>query len=356
MTADAESLAPPHALPLMPPVQRAEINGVELAWYEAGPRRGVPVIFSHGFPELAFSWRHQIKALGDAGRWVIAPDQRGYGLSGRPDAVADYDMEHLTGDLVGLMDHLGVEKAVFCGHDWGGIIVWQAPLMHPDRVAGVIGLNTPFIPRAPADPIAIMRARMGEEMYIVHFQKPGEADAVLDSDVRRSFEFFMKRPLAGVSAGGEQGATNVLSSEGGGEGFARERKPGEASMFAIVKLLEAYDPAFDPRERFLTEAEFDAFVATFQRTGFTGGINWYRNFTRNWERAADLPTQVSVPSLMVMAENDAVLPPSAADGMERFVTDLEKKLVTGSGHWTQQEQPEQVNAILLDWLDRRFPL
>jgi len=117
----------------MPPVQRVSVNGIEMAYYEAGPRQGVPVILCHGFPELAFSWRHQIKALGEAGRWVIAPDQRGYGLTSRPEAVSDYDIEHLTGDLVGLMDHLGVEKAIFCGHDWGGIIVWQMPLLHPDR-------------------------------------------------------------------------------------------------------------------------------------------------------------------------------------------------------------------------------
>ena len=102
---------------MMPPVQRAKVNGIELAYYEAGPREGVPVVLCHGFPELAFSWRHQIKAIADAGRWVIAPDQRGYGLSDRPEKVTDYDMAHLTGDMVGLLEHLGVEKAIFMGHD-----------------------------------------------------------------------------------------------------------------------------------------------------------------------------------------------------------------------------------------------
>ena len=131
----------------------AQINGVRMAYYEAGPRTGVPIVFSHGFPELAYSWRHQVAALAEAGHWVIAPDQRGYGLTDKPEAVTDYDMAHLTGDLVGLLDHLGVEKAIFCGHDWGGIIVWAMPLLHPDRVAGIIGLNTPFVPRLPIDPI-----------------------------------------------------------------------------------------------------------------------------------------------------------------------------------------------------------
>ena len=324
---------------LMPPQKRAEVNGVELAYYEVGPREGVPVVFCHGFPELAFSWRHQLKAFEAAGRWAIAVDQRGYGGSSRPDAVADYDIDHLTGDLAALLDHLGVEKAIFCGHDWGGIVVWQMPLWRPDKVAGVIGVNTPFMPRAPADPIAIMRARFGEQMYIVHFQKPGEADGVLNANTRKAMDFFMRRPAPG---------TEVASGIGGGED--------EQNSFPLIEILKLYDPAFDEREFFLTDDEFEAFVETFERTGFTGGINWYRNFTRNWEISADKPTRIKgIPCLMVMAELDAVLPPAAADGMEAYVADLEKVLVKDSGHWTQQEQPEAVNRILLDWLDRRFP-
>ncbi len=326
---------------LLPPVQYADVNGIRMAYYEAGPRAGVPVIFCHGFPELAFSWRHQLKAFEAAGRWAIAPDQRGYGLTSRPGPVEDYDMAHLTGDMVGLLDHLGVEKAIFCGHDWGGIIVWQMPLLHPDRVAGVIGLNTPFMPRAPVDPIEIMRKRLGEEMYIVHFQKPGEADAVLDADVAKAMNFFLRRP-----APGEAPASGGISGEAAAEG---------ESVFPLIKILQAYDPAFDPRETFLTEAEMAFFVETFQRTGFTGGINWYRNFTRNWRASEGVTEKVTVPSLMVMAEKDAVLPPSAADGMETYVSDLEKALIKGSGHWTQQEKPEEVNRVILDWLGRRFP-
>jgi len=331
----------------MPPVQRAQVNGIEMAYYEAGPRgEGVPIVLCHGFPELAFSWRHQIKALGEAGRWVIAPDQRGYGLTSRPKDVADYDMEHLTGDLAALLDHLGVEKAIFCGHDWGGIVVWQMPLFHPDRVAGVIGLNTPFMARAPADPIAIMRARFGEQMYIVHFQKPGEADAVLDGDVAKAISFFMRRPMPGTPA-----ASGGLS--GSFSGKPDESAP--ASTFALIKMVEMYDPAVDPRPELLTKDEMAAFVETFQRTGFTGGINWYRNFTRNWQRSEGVEQLVRVPGLMVMAEKDAVLPPSAANGMEAYVPDLEKALIEDSGHWTQQEKPDEVNRVILDWLDRRFP-
>ncbi len=331
----------------MPPVQYAELGDIRMAYYEVGPRgEGVPIIFCHGFPELAFSWRHQLTACQAAGRWAIAPDQRGYGLTSRPEAVEAYDIEHLTDDLMRLLDHLKVEKAIFCGHDWGGIVVWQMPLRHPDRTAGVIGLNTPFMARGPADPIAIMRKRFGEDMYIVHFQKPGEADAVLDGDVKRAMGFFMRRPMADAPAasGGLSGSLQGQDVQGTPE-----------SNFALIQMLAFYDPAVDPRPKLLTDEEMAAFVETFERTGFTGGINWYRNFTRNWQRSEGLTDQVKVPSLMVMAEKDAVLPPSAADGMEAYVADLEKALIKDSGHWTQQEQPEAVNRVILDWMDRRFP-
>lgn len=321
----------------MPPVQHAQVNGIDMAYYEVGPRgQGTPIIFCHGFPELAFSWRHQLKACEAAGRWAIAPDQRGYGLTQRPGPVTDYDMEHLTGDLVGLLDHLGVEKAIFCGHDWGGIVVWQMPLMHPDRVAGVIGLNTPFMRRAPLDPIEGMRKVFGEDMYIVWFQKPDIADAALAKDVDKTMRFFMRKPAA-ITA---DAASSAAAS---------------GSTFAFGQALDAWDKG-DTANQLLTADELAAFVETFQATGFTGGINWYRNFSRNWEASADLPTRIDdIPCLMIMAEKDVVLSPAMADGMEEVISDLEKKLIKASGHWTQQEKPEEVNHLILDWMDRRFP-
>ena len=321
---------------MMPPVQRAQVNGVEIAYYEAGPRgHGVPIVLCHGFPELAFSWRHQIKALGDAGRWVIAPDQRGYGLSSKPGAVTDYDIDHLTGDQIGLLDHLGVEKAIFCGHDWGGIVVWQMPLMHPERVAGVIGLNTPFMPRAPADPIVIMRNRFGPDMYIVWFQNPDDPEAVLGADVDKTMRLFMRRPQTSV-------ATEPQPSEGG-------------STFAFREILKAWDGA-DRSADLLTPDELATFVQAFEAGGFFGPVSWYRNFTRNWERAEKLPTRIDgLPCLMITAELDAVLSPAMAEHMPAFIGDLETHLVKGSGHWTQQEKPQEVNRVIGDWLDRRFP-
>jgi pimeloyl-ACP methyl ester carboxylesterase len=321
---------------MMPEPRHAEANGIRMAYWEVGPRRGTPVVFCHGFPELAFSWRHQLKACEAAGRRAIAPDQRGYGLTSRPEAAESYDMAHLTGDLAGLLDHLGIEKAVFCGHDWGGAIVWRMPLLHPDRTAGVIGVNTPHRRRPSADPISIYRQRMGEQMYQVHFQKPGEADAILARDVARTMSFFLRRPPPAM--------------RGAGPGLA-----GGGSSFPLVRMVEAYDPAADPRENFLSPEEMAVFVESFSRTGFTGGINWYRNITRNWQAAEGMDETVRVPSLMIMAELDSVLPPSSADGMEAYVPDLEKVLIKGSGHWTQQEKPAETSAAILDWLERRFP-
>ena len=246
-------------------------------------------------------------------------------------------MEHLTADLMWLADHLGVEKAVWAGHDWGGIVGWQIPLRYPERVAGMIGLNTPFMPRPPIDPIAFFRQRFGEEMYIVDFQTAGRADEILARDPDKTMRFFMRLPP-------------VLKEE-----HFSTQTPAGKSRFALIKVLETYTPDADGRGEFLTPEELSVFVETFRASGFTGGINWYRNFTRNWQRSADIVQKVTQPSLMISAENDAVLPPSMCDGMEAWVPDLEKLVIKGSGHWTQQEKPDEVNAAIIDWLDRRFP-
>lgn len=308
-------------------------NGIDMAVCEAGPKDGIPVVLCHGFPELAYSWRHQLPALAAAGYRAIAPDQRGYGRTSRPEAVTDYDMEHLTGDLVGLLDALGLKDAIFCGHDWGGLVVWQMPLFHPKRVKGVIGVNTPFLPRGPMDPIAGMRAVFGEDMYIVYFQKPGLADAALAKDVGKSMRFFMRK--SGMKAAD----------------YAK--LPPEQRNLALVHALAADESAWGGKP-LLNAEETTYFVDAFTRTGFTGGINWYRNFTRNWEKSEGVEQKVNVPGLMIMAEDDVVLSPAMADGMEKYVPDLEKALIRDCGHWTQQEHPQQVNTIMVDWLKRHF--
>lgn len=331
----------------MPPLQFATTNGIRMGYYEAGAgSSGVPVVLCHGWPEMAFSWRHQIKALGEAGIRVIAPDQRGYASTDRPESVEAYDIENLTADLVGLLDHLSIDKAIFVGHDWGGFIVWQMPLRYPSRVAGVIGVNTPHTPRAPAEPISILRRRFGDHFYIAQFQdRARTADKIFDSRIPQAFDFFMRKPMRRKERTTEQA--------GEGPPVAGVGASPKLNM-AFPQMVAAYDPKLDPREKILSPEEMQVFIDAFTKSGFTGGINWYRNMTRNWERSAELDHTVRVPSLIIMAENDEVLPPSATEGMEKLVPDLEKYLVRNSGHWTQQEQPAEVSAKIIEWRNRRF--
>ena len=305
-------------------------NGISLAVRDEGS--GPAVVLCHGFPELAYSWRHQIPALVAGGFRALAPDQRGYGDSDRPDDVAAYDMRHLTGDLVGLLDALDIERAVFVGHDWGGLIVWMMPLLHPTRTAGVVGVNTPYLPRAPMPPVSLMRAAFGDNHYIVHFQAPGVAETALARDVRRVFSQLVRRgvPLADVEA--------RLATRG--------------SMPNLVEMVEDPEPLGEP---LLSDADLQVYVDAFTRTGFTGGINWYRNLDRNWEETPDLAgARITVPSLMVVAEWDAALRPELAEPMKGLVDDLEVVTIPRCGHWTQQEHPDELNRILVGWLRRRF--
>jgi epoxide hydrolase A/B len=294
----------------------------------------VPVVLCHGFPELAWSWRHQLGPLAAAGYRAIAPDMRGYGRTERPAQVADYDMVHLCGDLAGLLDALGIERAVFCGHDWGGAVVWAMPRLHPGRVAGVIGVNTPDRPRPPADPVAIFRKRLGERMYMVVFQQPGVADALFGADPARALRFFFRRhriPPAVLDDPALQPRLLALV-----DAFAKPE-----AEWAGAPLLGA--------------DELAVYVRAFSETGFTGGLNWYRNLTRNWELSAGWPPRIEVPCLMISAEHDIVLRPSMAEGMEALIPDLERHVIADCGHWTQAEQPEALNRLMLDWLRRRFP-
>jgi pimeloyl-ACP methyl ester carboxylesterase len=307
-------------------------NGVELHMLEGGQRgQGPPVVLCHGFPELAYSWRHQLPALAAAGYHVVAPDQRGYGRSTRPDAVEDYDIEHLTGDLLGLLDELGEERAVFVGHDWGSMVVWNLSLLAPERVAGVVGMSVPFLPRPGLPPIELMRMVFGDSFfYILYFQEPGVADADLGQDTATT----MRRMLAGLTVPEGETLDPIGLSANDGRGFV-DRLP-------------------EPKElpSWLSQDELDHYVAEFMRTGFTGGINWYRNFDRNWmltERIAG--KKVELPSLFIGGALDPVLLMSPPAGMEEWLTDHRGSVIVArAGHWVQQEKPAEVNAALLSFL------
>ena len=306
--------------------------GIDLALHEAGS--GPAVLFSHGFPELGFSWRHQLPAVTAAGFRALAPDQRGYGASDAPDAIPAYDIHHLCGDLVGLLDALEIERAVFVGHDWGGFVAWAMPVLHPGRTAGVVGVNTPLLPRSPIPPTQLMRAMVGgqdEKLYLLWFQRPGVAEGVLDADPALLFDRLLR---GGVPL----------------EEIARHVGP-ELDMNPFRRLAEL-EPLGDPIG---TPEERAHYVEVFRRTGFRGGVNWYRNLDRNWETAPEVGVRrIEVPCLMVTAEWDPVLRPEMAGGMPALCADLETVLMRGCGHWTQQEQPEALNRILADWLRTRF--
>jgi len=302
--------------------------GAELHVLDAGA--GPLVVLAHGFPELSYSWRHQVPALAEAGYRVLAPDQRGYGRSSRPERVEDYDILALTGDLIALLDDLGEEQAVFVGHDWGSMVVWQTALLHPERVAGVVGMSVPFLPRAPMPPIQLLRQLLGDAFfYILYFQEPGVADAELGADPART----MRRMLAGAILP-EDGAVDPSFMAPDGRGFV-DRMP---------------EP--DGLPDWLTQGELDHYIEEFSRTGFTGGINWYRNFDRNWELAEALAdAHVTVPSLFIGGALDPVLvmsPPGVGEPwLDRHQGDV---VIDGAGHWVQQDSPGAVNAALLDFL------
>jgi pimeloyl-ACP methyl ester carboxylesterase len=315
--------------PMMPTLSFVETNGIDMAIYEQGS--GPAIVFCHGFPELAFSWRHQIDAVAAAGYHALAPDQRGYGLTGGPEDPAQYDMQIFCDDLAGLLDAKGIDKAVFCGHDWGGVVVWAMGRLHPDRCLGIIGLNTSVGPDGFPAPNGIVRT---PNYYVATFMALGRAEAVLEADVRKTFDFILSR-------GGIWDA----------EAFAQMPEDSDERQMNLLAMLERDNPPGDP---FLSEEVMQYFTETFEVTGFTGGLNWYRAIPRTRQILANGATRIEVPCLYVGAANDVILPPSSADGMEDLISDLEKYTVADSGHWTQQEQPEEVNRVMIDWLNRKI--
>ncbi len=310
---------------------RGNRQPVTLAIHELG--RGPAVIFCHGFPELAYSWRHQLPAVAAAGFRAIAPDQRGYGESSSPAAVIDYGIAELTGDLVGLLDKLGIERAVFAGHDWGGLVVWAMPVLHPKRTAGVIGVCTPYMQIPPTDVIRAMVNGEDERHYILWFQKPGQAESVMDSRARVIFDRLMRAPLDPAEMARRMMAQGKL----------------DMNPFRRIDELEADTAAI------VTAEEMDVYVRAFEKTGFRGGINWYRNIDRNSrEFPAIGQARLDLPCLMITAQWDVALPPHLAAGMGALCSDLEMHNIERAGHWVQQEFPEAVNRLITDWLTRRF--
>jgi pimeloyl-ACP methyl ester carboxylesterase len=293
--------------PLSEPVQRiVETNGIRLNIAEQG--KGPLVLLCHGFPESWYSWRHQLGALAAAGFHAVAPDMRGYGKSDWPKAIDQYTLFHLVGDMVGVLDALETKTAVIVGHDLGARVAWQAAQMRPDRFRGVVGLSVPFYPRGKVRPTSAMPRTETAQFYQLYFQNPGPADAELGRDPRAT----VRNMLFGAS--GEGAAARAAAASGGGSaGLGMVPKGGG---FLQGPGAPATLPAW------LTEADVDFYAAEFKRTGFTGALNWYRNFDRNWELQGSLQgAPVTVPALYIAGDRDFVV---SFPGMDQLLANLKR--------------------------------
>lgn len=297
------------------------VNDVTLEVFEAGKQNaGNPIVLCHGWPEHAFTWRHQVPALVAAGYHVIVPNQRGYGNSSSPSEVTDYDIEHLAGDLIALLDHYGYEKATFIGHDWGAAVVWGLTLLHRDRVDKVINLALPYQERGEIPWIEMMDAIFGGDFYFVHFNRqPGVADAVLDENASQFLRNIFRKnvPLA----------------------------PPEPGMM-MINLAKAETPL---GEAIMSESELAVFITAFEKTGFTGSINWYRNLDRNWHILGEVNPIIQQPTLMIHGDQDMIL---KFEKLTEFVPNAEV-VSLNCGHWIQQEKPEETNELILKWLEQQ---
>jgi pimeloyl-ACP methyl ester carboxylesterase len=297
------------------------------------------VLLCHGFPESWYSWRHQLRALAEAGYHAVAPDMRGYGGTDQPADITQYTLFHLIGDMVGFLDALGEPTAVIAGHDWGAPVAWHAALLRPDRFRAVIGLSVPHRPRGSVRPTSVMPQTDEAMFYQLYFQTPGVAEAELERDARASIRRLLysasgdgARALAGI---GDPAAVGMVPRRGG-------------------VLTHTVDPPTLPA--WLTEADVDYYAGEFGRVGFRGGLNWYRNSDRNWELLAPYAgARVTVPALYVAGDHDLVL---RFRGMDQLLANLSKIipglrntiLLPGCGHWTQQERAADVNAAMIDFL------
>jgi len=302
-----------------------QTNGIRMAVYEQGD--GPAVILLHGFPELAFSWRHQLPALAIAGYRAIAPDQRGYGQTDCPNHVDDYRIQELVGDIKGLLDSLDLPSATFIGHDWGALLLWHMSLVCPERIDRQVILNIPYYPPPAVDPLVQMREKLGENFYIVNFQDSDEADRAFAADPAHFFDMMMRKGQ-----------------------ITREQYDQLPPDRKVVNLLATMARTKSGGEPLLTDEERDYFANAYAKSGFAGPINWYRHWSENWASLEGIDPTIRVPTLFIGAANDVMIAPAHIEAMKRHVTDLEVHVLEDCGHWTQQERPDEVNGLVIEWL------
>ncbi|CAM2007729.1 alpha/beta fold hydrolase [Acanthopleuribacter pedis] len=297
------------------------VNEVTLEVFEAGQEHaGNPIVLCHGWPEHAFSWRYQMPALAAAGYHVIVPNQRGYGRSSCPGEVTDYDLVHLSGDLVALLDHFGYEKATFIGHDWGAFVVWGLAMLHPGRVKNLINLSLPYLARGEKPWVAFLEEIAGRDHYMVHVNRhPGVVDAVLEENTAQFLRNMYRKNIP-----------------------TREPRPG----VALSHIARAEEP---DGAAIMSDEELAVFVSAFEETGFTSSINWYRNLDRNWHLLADVDPIIKHPALMIYGERDEI---QKNEQLTEFVPNV-TVLSLDAGHWIQQERPQETTKAVLDWLHQQ---
>ncbi|XP_043843854.1 bifunctional epoxide hydrolase 2 [Dromiciops gliroides] len=296
--------------------------GVQLHFVEMGS--GPVVCLFHGFPESWFSWRYQIPALAEAGYRVIVPDMKGYGDSSSPPEIEEYSQEVICKELITFLDKLGIPQAVFIGHDWGGMLVWNLALFYPERMRAVASLNTPFIQGDPAVPDIEKIKSNPIFHYQLYFQEPGVAEAALEKDLTQTFKIMFR-------ASDEKQYFKIEN---------------DLEKGRTLKLVEDVHWSW-----MVSEEEIKFYVQQFKKSGFRGPLNWYRNLDANWRwRCTAVRRKILIPALIVTAEKDKVLLPEFSKHMEKWIPNLTWRNIENCGHWTQMEKPREVNEILTEWL------